>query len=184
MEPKSDAAGLNREQWIEKLDAIGKKTKAKLCLIGSAACIFSGMRGRTSIDLDVWNPKSRFDYQEFRAAVEEAGLLLNPTDEIVEQPYIQIIEPGICQTGKFDETVKIMDTGGVEISRPPVENLIASKLLRCEQRDLEDIAHLSTTHNPERAGVEKAIRSMPAGAKNKALENMVYLDVINQGPDV
>ena len=170
--------GLTRIEWEEKLNTIGKHTTAKLCLIGSAACIFSGMRGRTSIDLDVWKPKSQFDLPTFRAAVESAGLELNPTEEIVERPYIQIVEPGICQTGDFSTTEGLMQTGSLEITRPPIANIIASKLVRASAKDLEDIAHLITSFNPMVEEVEKAINTMPARAKTAARENLVYLDVL------
>jgi hypothetical protein len=171
--------GLSREEWTKKLTEIGQKTSGQLCLIGSAACMFSGMDGRTSIDLDVWRPASRFDEQEFQNAVEESGLLYNPTGEITDKPYIQVVEPGICQTGDFAETQTMMQTGQLEVSRPPLENLIASKLLRCEPRDLEDISHLMTKFQPDTEKVRDAIESMPRQQREKALENLVYLEVLS-----
>jgi len=180
----NQAIGLSREEWTKKLTEIGQKTPGQVCLIGSAACMFSGMEGRTSIDLDVWRPSSRFDEQEFQKAVEESGLLYNPTGEITDKPYIQVVEPGICQTGTFNETQTIMQTGHLEVSRPPIENLIASKLLRCEPRDLEDISHLIAKFQPDTEKVREAIESMPRQQKEKALENLVYLEVLSPDNEI
>ena len=53
MSPPSST--LDRDQWfavLERLaEALGDGPEVKLCLIGSAACIFGGMDGRTSRDL-------------------------------------------------------------------------------------------------------------------------------------
>jgi hypothetical protein len=60
--------GLNKEQWLEKLTLIDQSLlrqggSAQLTMVGSAAGIFSGQPGRTSIDLDVWKPGSRYQFQ-------------------------------------------------------------------------------------------------------------------------
>ena len=71
-------------------------TPLRLCLIGSAACLFGGMEGRTSGDLDVWKPASDFDRLEIEAAAVQAGLLFDPKSTLEpESPYIQLVEPGL-----------------------------------------------------------------------------------------
>jgi hypothetical protein len=50
---------LDGEAWSAVLadlsETLGKEGEPLLlCLIGSAACIFGGMEGRTSADLDIW----------------------------------------------------------------------------------------------------------------------------------
>lgn len=174
--------GLGRAEWSEKLQQIGAQSSGQLCLIGSAACIFSGMESRTSIDLDVWRPASKFEEQKLQTAVESAGLLYNPTHEDLDRPYIQVIEPGICQTGNFQTPEVMMESGGLVVSRPPIANLIASKLLRCEPRDLEDIAYLLTKYQPDPEQVREAVHSMPRLQREKATENLVYLEILS--PDM
>lgn len=66
---------LNGEQWMAVLERLVKSLPAagpplRLCLIGSAACLFGGMDGRSSADLDVWKPASDYDRLELKAATE------------------------------------------------------------------------------------------------------------------
>ena len=171
--------GLNKQQWEEILEKIGSATNAKICLIGSAACIFSGMEGRTSIDLDVWKPKSQFDTPQLRKATEAAGLLFNPTSTYVDKPYIQIVEPGIVQVGNFNKEEDILNAGGLSVTRPPIENIIASKLVRGDAKDIEDIAHLMVSQ-PDLSKVKAAIESMPERQKLQAMENFVFIEVLSE----
>ena len=116
---------------------------------------------------------------ELKRAVEEAGMLFDPKEVLEpDKPYIQMIDPGLCQTGKFEKTESIENFGALSVERPPIANLIAGKLVRGEPRDLEDIAFLLATFQPERADIEAAIKTMPTTAKEKATENLVYLDVL------
>src|SRR5208337_4512957 len=60
---------LDGEAWSAVLTdlshALGKEgSPVRLCLIGSAACLFGGMDGRTSADLDIWKPASDYDRAE------------------------------------------------------------------------------------------------------------------------
>jgi len=81
------------EQIAEALPASG--SPVSLCLIGSAACLLEAMPGRSSRDLDVWQPASDFDRLELKRAVESAGLLFDPRDQLdSDRPYVQIITPG------------------------------------------------------------------------------------------
>ena len=56
---------LDGEAWSAVLEdlsrALGQDgSPVRLCLIGSAACLFGGMEGRTSADLDIWKPASDY----------------------------------------------------------------------------------------------------------------------------
>jgi hypothetical protein len=67
MEPQ----GLNKEQWLDKLTLVDQSLQrqggsAQLTLVGSAAGILTGQPGRTSIDLDVWKPGSRYQYRTLK----------------------------------------------------------------------------------------------------------------------
>jgi hypothetical protein len=75
--------GLSRDQWLEKLTLVDQSLRrqgatARLTLVGSAAGILAGQPGRTSIDLDVWKPKSHYEFPSLKRALEEAGLLFDP----------------------------------------------------------------------------------------------------------
>ena len=78
---------LDGEAWMAVLsdlsDALGPDgPPVKLCLIGSAACLFGGMAGRTSRDLDVWRPASDFDRRELQSAAGKVGLMFDPRQSL------------------------------------------------------------------------------------------------------
>jgi hypothetical protein len=176
--------GLGRDEWLEKLTLIDQSLRrqgatAQLTLVGSAAGIFAGQPGRTSIDLDVWKPKSRYEFQSLSRAVEDAGLLFDPKSTLEpDTPYIQLVEPGLAQTGKFETAETIEQFGALRLERPPIANLIAAKLLRAEPRDLEDIAFLMSRYRPARQDIEQAVNTMPRQAREKATENLVCLSAM------
>src|SRR5438270_1292728 len=118
---------LDGEAWMKILEdlsaALGAQGPAvRLCLIGSAACLFGGMEGRTSADLDIWKPASDFDRGELQAAAGKAGLLFDPKQTLdPDRPYLQLVEPGLTQLGEF-EPVLIERIGRIHLYRPPAEN--------------------------------------------------------------
>ncbi len=150
----------------------------RLCLIGSAACLFGGMDGRTSADLDIWKPASDFDRLELQRAAEKAGLLFDPKQTLEpNRPYLQLVEPGLTQLGAF-EPVFIERLGRLHLYRPPVENLIAAKLIRAEPKDLADIQFLVSHHRPDLNRVREIVARFEAPACERASENLVYLAVL------
>jgi hypothetical protein len=174
---------LDGEAWSAVLADVaqalgGKGAPVRLCLIGSAACLFGGMDGRTSADLDIWKPASDYDRAELKRAAEKAGLLFDPKQTLEpNRPYLQLIEPGLTQLGVF-EPVFIERIGRLHLYRPPVENLIAAKLLRAEPKDLGDIRFLMSRHRPDAARIRKIIAEFSGPARERAAKNLVYLDVL------
>ena len=149
----------------------------RLCLIGSAACLFGGMEGRTSGDLDIWKPASDYDRLELKAAAENAGLLFDPKATLEpDTPYLQLVEPGLTQLGPF-EPVLVERLGRVHLYRPPVENLVAAKLIRAEPKDLGDIRFLVSRHRPDLQRVREIVAGFEPHARECASENLVYLEV-------
>jgi len=174
---------LDGEAWSAVLadlaNALGKEgSPLRLCLIGSAACLFGGMDGRTSADLDIWKPASDYDRLELKTAAEKIGLLFDPKQTLEpDRPYLQLIEPGLTQLGIF-EPVLIERMGRLHLFRPPVENLIAAKLIRAEPKDLSDIRFLLSRHRPDLQRVRSIIAEFNSQARERATENLVYLDVL------
>ena len=182
MPPESPPPAYDRERWMRSLEclamALGKDgPPVQLCLIGSAVCLLGNMPERTSRDLDIWKPASTYDTLELKAAAEHAGMLFNPKEYLEpEDPYLQIVEPGIVQTGKF--TPVLMDRmGRLELYRPPIENIIASKLTRAADKDIQDILYLIKTYQPDIREIKTIVQSFPHAAKAQATENLIYLDV-------
>jgi hypothetical protein len=166
---------LDGEAWSAVLAdlarALGKEgSPVRLCLIGSAACLFGGMDGRTSADLDIWKPASDYDRAELKLAAEKAGLLFDPKETLEpNRPYLQLVEPGLTQLGAF-EPVFIERIGRLHLYRPPIENLIAAKLLRAEPKDLGDIRFLMSRHRPEAARMGGIIAGFNGPARERATE--------------
>lgn len=178
---------LGKEFWERKLSEIGTKLKLTtvLTVIGSVPNIMNGQTGRTSIDLDVWRKSSKFDAQDLRRAVEASGLLFNPTEELEPNtPYVQIVDQGIVQVGKFNKLEKLLTQGKLTIACPPVENLIASKLVRSDERDLEDIAYLLGRFKPSTGKVKEIVSSFPPSIQVLTKENLVYLEVLSHAKDI
>lgn len=169
-------------QWTHAMERLAEALPAggpplRLCLIGSAACLFGGMEGRTSLDLDVWKPASDYDRLELQRATEAAGLLFDPKSVLEpDTPYIQIVEPGLTELGPF-EPILIERLGRLHLHRPPIENLIAAKLIRAEPKDLADIRFLFSLHRPSSARIREIVASFSHASRARAGENLVYLEV-------
>jgi hypothetical protein len=174
---------LDGEGWMAVLTDLAQALRPegpplRLCLIGSAACLFGGMDGRTSSDLDIWKPASDYDRRELQAAAIKAGLLFDPKQTLdPERPYLQLVEPGLTQLGTF-EPVFIERLGRLQLFRPPVENLVAAKLIRAEAKDLEDIKFLVSRYRPDLKRVRDIVSGFDARARALAKENLVYLEVL------
>ena len=174
---------LNGDQWMAVLERLAAALPPvgppiRLCLIGSAACLFGGMTGRTSLDLDIWKPASDYDRLELKAAAEKAGLLFDPKSALEpDTPYLQLVEPGLTQLGPF-EPVFTERLGRLHLYRPPVENLVAAKLIRADPKDLGDIRFLISRHRPDDRRVRQIVAGFEPPAREKATENLVYLDVL------
>ena len=180
MSPKLELDGKDWMEVLERLsDALGTQgPPVRLCLIGSAACLFGGMEGRTSADLDVWRPASDYDRRELQTAAEAAGLLFDPRTVLEpDRPYLQLVEPGLAQTGSF-EPVLIDRIGRLHLLRPPAENLVAAKLIRAEPKDLGDIRFLLSRHRPDLERVRRLVAGFASPGRERAMENLVYLDVL------
>jgi len=172
----------DRDQWyaaLERLaDALGEGPEVRLCLIGSAACLFGGMDGRTSRDLDVWKPASDYDRRELARATEAAGLLFDPIAEVPpDRPYLQFVDPIPTELGNFDP-VFLERIGRLRLYRPPIENLIVSKLIRCEPRDLGDIRFLISRYHPDEVLIRRLIAGLSPRNREQAAENLIYLTAI------
>ena len=174
---------LNGEEWMAVLErlaaALGKEgSPVRLCLVGSAACLFGGMDGRTSRDLDIWKPASDYDRGELARAAEVAGLLFDPRSSLEpDRPYLQLVDPIPAEFGPF-EPVFIDRIGRLHLYRPPIENLVVAKLIRCEPRDLSDIRFLMDRHRPDAATIRRLVEELTPRNRECAVENLVYLSIL------
>lgn len=93
-----------------------------------------------------------------------------------DKPYIQLVEAGPTQVGDF-MPVLMERLGRLELYRPPIEHLIASKLARGDARDVEDVIFLAGKYRPDLARVRSIIKSFADPGRSQAIENLVYLEL-------
>jgi hypothetical protein len=68
--------------------------------------------------------------------------------------------------------------GRLIVTRPPVENIIASKLVRADAKDIEDIHFLHKHYQADPALVKAVVSGYPAAKREVAEENLVYLEIL------
>lgn len=150
---------------------------ARLVVIGSTVGMLHGQPERQTNDIDVLSPASNIDMTDMRQACEAAGIDFDPTEIEVNEnrPYLQLITPGIVRIGDYKKEIRFARFGNLEVVHPPIENIIASKLLRCDERDLGDILFLRKKFSINLEDVERVINTFPVDKVETARENLVYL---------
>ena len=168
--------GLNRDQWTEKLDALGGHlNNAEITVIGSWPVIEWGLPGRTSMNLNVWMPASRFDVDLFREACVAADLDLDPTGEVC-RPCVRLMYPGDAHVPPH-EFERNMWCGGLILSTPPPAVLIASKLVRTSDRDFHDMVFLKHHFRVETEDIVEAVNAIDdKAARETAMGNLRFLE--------
>lgn len=172
----------NSVAWNEMEDLLIRlgdalKRPTSLVVIGSSVCMSLGQAERMTMDVDVWRKDSVYDLGDLKNACKAVGIVFNPTgfDE-PDAVYLQMVEPGIVQLGVFDETSSLLKAGNLDIRRPPIENVIASKLVRGEARDFDDSVFLLKKCRVSLNEVETAVASIfNKQARENAIENIVML---------
>lgn len=153
------------------------KNPTRLVLIGSAVGMFYGQPGRMTEDVDVWSPKSEVDLADLRQACEKAGLAFDPQGIDVSELglYIQLVKPGLVHVGKWRVEEQMFRAGQLEVVHPPPANIIASKLVRAEPHDIDDIVFLMARLQVTISEVEEAIATFPTAVRERTEENLVFL---------
>jgi hypothetical protein len=157
---------------------------ATICLIGSGATIMLGQPARQTDDIDVWAQASRFSLHDLRVAAETAGMGFDPRDAYPQLPYLQIIHPGIVHVPGWNERRRewlgeparqVWQGKYLTVTTPPPRIVMASKLVRGDDRDLEDCMWLMAAHALEAAEILKALKALPRTAERAATDNLAIL---------
>lgn len=172
---------LDREKIDQVLSQIGHHLKkpSKLVIVGSTASMLSGQDDRRTPDIDIWFPMSDFDPLDLKQAVEAAGMRYDPHGEIdTGEIYIQILRPGITMYPAEFETHPLGSYGNLSVSMPPPALMVATKLARAFDSDLEDVAWWMENSHITRDDIEQAIALIPqAHNREEALANLVFIDL-------
>jgi len=166
------------------------KNPTSLCILGSAVSMSLGQVNRMTMDIDVWREDSSYDLGALKQACALVGIAFDPKGyDDPDTVYIQIIDPGIVQLGVFEKTSLLFKTGNLEICRPPIANVIASKMVRGVALDFEDSSFLAKKCNVSIESIEKSIISMNDKVSSQnAMANLevlkLYLSADSASPTI
>ena len=148
--------------------------------------IHMGQPGRFTSDIDVWLDGSDFDRADLARACAEAGIAFDPKGHVVsDKVYLKIVRKGVVDIGGFadDDKIKMFRTGNLTVSRPPVGNIVASKLLRASEKDIEDIVFLMAATDTRVDSVARAIGTLGERHRETAAENLALVELLlEDGP--
>lgn len=166
-----------REALIRVGQHLQKPTR--LVLIGSSVGMWYGQPGRMTEDVDIWAPKTKVDLADIAQACEKAGIHFDPKEYDAPRDglYLQMVTPGVVHVGKWRSEESMFRSGNLEVVHPPAENIIASKLVRAEPFDLDDIVFLMGRLDISLDQVRGAVSTLAGSARERAEENMVYLEL-------
>lgn len=173
---------IDRERLRSIFDALGQKlTKpTTICVIGSSPGIVSGQPDRQSSDIDVWRQRSVYDETELRRACQELGLLFDPRDELdPDAIYVQVVQPGIVKLPPDFQVEVLGQYGVLTVAMPAPALLSATKLVRGDPRDVEDVAWWVKERAMSLDEIRAAIGSLPDPSQREAAnENIVLVELV------
>jgi transcriptional regulator with XRE-family HTH domain len=180
------AATVIEKATLEGLLAALGETLAEpttLCIVGSAAAILLGQPERQTPDIDIWGPESDFDIGALRRACAQAGLLYDPRGEVDPGAvYLQILRPGITMFPEHFAAERIGRFGKLTLVMPPPVLIVATKLARGLESDIEDAAWWMRERDLSIAAVEAAIALIPqADNREAARENLILIHLVAKG---
>jgi hypothetical protein len=172
---------VDRVRLLRIFDELGQKLvkPTTICVIGSSPGIISGQPERQSADIDVWRPRSAYDETEFRRACQDLGLLFDPTGEIdPDAIYVQIVQPGIVKLPAEFSVEVLGQYGNLTITMPEPALLSATKLVRGDPRDIDDVAWWVNKRALDLGQIKAAVGSLPDPAQREAAsENIVLVEL-------
>lgn len=147
--------------YLEHIDA-GLKSKADICIYGSAACILLDEPGRTSLDVDVAAPYSHVNFYDFKEAARSAGLPVNPDEDYQGEHIEWISDIRLCLSRPVSGTEVVLWEGEFfTVKTVAVPDLIASKLIRYDEIDQSDIQYLCSQSRVEYSEIKAAAERLP-----------------------
>ncbi len=115
--------------------------------------------------------------------------------DLPEGVYMQLIEPGVVQLPAFQDgvwatgeaRVTLWEGDRLTVEAPPPSVVVAAKLVRAEDRDIDDCVYLVRAKGLSEDAVMRAIGKIPHPmARETAAGNFVILQVVAAGigPDL
>lgn len=180
--PSPAATEIEKDSLEDLLTVLGETLPgpATLCIVGSAAAILLGQPERQTPDIDVWGPESDFDIGALRRACAQTGLLYDPRGEVEPGAvYLQILRPGITMFPEHFAAELIGRFGNLTLVMPPPALIVATKLARGSDSDIEDAAWWVRERDLSVAAIEAAIAHIPQPDNRAAArENLILIQLV------
>lgn len=151
-----------------------------LYIYGGAAVALLGSGIRTTMDVDVAEPYSHFDRLAFASASERAGLPINPKVDY-EAAFLELVgEFRLCVPKPTDDNPGIELFKGINLTvrTGSAADLIASKLIRYDEQDQQDIQFLLKASKVNISAIKESVSRLPDAFCNDVLvkENLDNLE--------
>ena len=130
--------------YFARLDALVSPGTV-LYVFGGGAVALLGAAIRTTIDIDIAAPYSKVAESEFRAASEKAGLPVNPGLGY-QGAYVEFVPPltlAMPRARTPDDEIVLFSGLNLTVKTGSVADLIASKLIRYNDKDRSDVQYLA-----------------------------------------
>lgn len=166
-------------EYFVRLDRLVKPGTV-LYVIGGSAIALLGAKIRTTADVDVALPYSRFNLSEFSEASAAAGLPVNPSFGY-QGAYLELVKPLMLTlpAPKSEESLQELFVGtNLVVRTGSGADLVASKLYRYSDQDQEDIQFLMLRGGVTMADVAEAVERLPERFRHDVLvrENLANLE--------
>ena len=179
--------GFGHDSVVSSLARLGAALQkpTTLCLIGSTPAILQGQAERQTGDIDVWHPASDFDYEDLRRACLAAGVVFDPKEDLSPSDlYLQIVRPGIIALPRRLELEVVARFDRLTLVMPSAAVIAASKLVRGDMRDVEDVVWWFRQRGLEPRDLEEAVSMLPrATDRETATENLIIVRLVRGKPE-
>lgn len=165
--------------YLTSLDGL-VKPGTELFMIGGSAVVLLGANIRTTADVDIALPYSKFDMAGFAEASAQAGLPVNPSFGY-QGAYVELVKPLMLTLPrpKNDGSEQILFRGAnLVVKTGSGAELVASKLYRYSEQDQEDIRFLMSRGNVTMSAVREAVLRLPERFREDVLvrDNLANLE--------
>jgi len=165
--------------YFDALDPL-VRPETVLYVFGGAAVALLGSRIRTTMDIDVAEPYSVMDRAAFCAASAEAGLPVNPSPEY-GAAFLELVGPLRLSLPRPDPSVPAVELyrgRNLTVRTGSAADLVASKLVRYDEQDQQDIQFLMGEGGATLEDVKASVARLQPVFRNDALvkENLAKLE--------
>ena len=132
-------------------------------MIGGSAIALLGAKIRTTADVDVALPYSKFDFADFVRASAAAGLPVNPAFGY-QGAYVELVKPlmlTVPQPKDESDVQELFRGANLIVRTGSGADLVASKLYRYSEQDQEDVQFLMLRGGVTLDAVRESVSRLP-----------------------